>query len=99
MLSLIWEADSSGVQASMAAAAAGAGSPPRQTGAPIRRQPARVRGQSVAVNAPPRRVLGPALPGTGREASLLLSVELRSRACGGYVVVVLRRESDSLDAR
>ncbi|TVZ03874.1 anti-sigma factor antagonist [Trebonia kvetii] len=32
VLSLIWEADSSGVQASMAAAAAGAGSPPR-TGA------------------------------------------------------------------
>lgn len=29
----------------------------------------------------------------------MLSVELRSRAGGGYVVGVLRRELDSVDAR
>ena len=57
VLSLIWVADSSGIPASMAAAVASAGSSP-VTGAPIRRQPAPVRGQSVAVTTPLRRELG-----------------------------------------
>jgi len=49
VLALIWEADGSSVQASVAAAAASAGSP-RRMDAPIRRQPAKIRGQSVGIH-------------------------------------------------
>jgi len=49
VLALIWKADGSGVQASVAAAAASAGSP-RRMDAPIRRQPAKIRGQSVGIH-------------------------------------------------
>jgi anti-sigma B factor antagonist len=54
VLAIIWEAEGSGVHASVAAAAASAGAS-RQAVVPIQRQPARMPSQRISMNAPAQK--------------------------------------------